>query len=277
MKILNHVIIISGAGSGLGRALAIQLSKEGGIIIAAGRRLNKVEETISLCSNSANHMAVKCDVTVDEDQNILINAVLNRYQRIDMLVNNAAVVISGNLKDFQVSDIKKVVSTDLLAVILLTKKTLPHIEKSDAGRIINIGSMASYWPMPFHSLYNGVKFGIAGFTKSLSEQYYYSELKVMLVYPGQMKSEMISDKVEAASRKMGWSSSDPMINAAKILNGIKRDKATVYAQTSAERIMGHLFTKHILFKCMMRRKMLKTMKTTSFDSNLHTKKALYRS
>lgn len=276
MNLNNKVVVITGAGSGLGRALALKAANEGAHIVCVGRRFEKLEETLNQCSGRAKHIAVKCDITSHDDRQNLINTVIARYQRIDVLINNAAVVMGGSIADIPEKDIAHVIQTDLTAPLILTKLVLPYMEGTEKKHIVNIGSMASYWAMPYHGLYNSVKFGIAGFTRSLIEQYKGTNTGVTIVYPGSMSTEMISKKIESESEKMGWKSSSPINSAAKIIKGIKRGRSVVYAQTVSERIMGNLFTKHILFKSLMRKKLSENFRQAAPISNEHTQKALYR-
>lgn len=161
--------VITGAGSGIGRATAIALSHAGWNVALAGRRDDALSETAQLCTGDA--LALATDVTQPDDVAQLFNAAAERFGRITLLFNNAgtgaAPVPFGELTD---DDWQHVVNVNLTGSFLCAREAWRHMVRQDpsGGRIINNGSVSATTPRPNSAPYTATKHAITGLTKSLS-------------------------------------------------------------------------------------------------------------
>lgn len=169
----NKVAIITGAGSGVGRAVAIAFLKDGYRAVLAGRRADALEETIKLSGAPAEQaLAVPTDVTDQGSVQALFAATKAKFGRLDVLFNNAGVNAPGGimLEDLSLADWQKVVDTNLTGPFLCTQEAFKLMKDQEprGGRIINNGSISAYAPRPNSVAYTATKHAISGLTRTAS-------------------------------------------------------------------------------------------------------------
>ena len=167
----NKVAIITGAGSGVGRAVAIAFLKDGYRTVLAGRRADALEETIALAGASSDRaLAVPTDVTDKASVANLFAKTTGTFGRVDVLFNNAGVNAPGGimLEDLSLEDWQKVVDTNLTGPFLCTQEAFRAMKAQSpmGGRIINNGSISAHAPRPNSIAYTATKHAITGLTKS---------------------------------------------------------------------------------------------------------------
>lgn len=167
----NKVAIITGAGSGVGRAVAIAFLKDGYRTVLAGRRADALQETISLAGASADQgLAVPTDVTDKASVANLFAKTIEAFGRVDVLFNNAGVNAPGGimLEDLSLEDWQKVVDTNLTGPFLCTQEAFRAMKAQSpmGGRIINNGSISAHAPRPNSIAYTATKHAITGLTKT---------------------------------------------------------------------------------------------------------------
>jgi NAD(P)-dependent dehydrogenase (short-subunit alcohol dehydrogenase family) len=164
----QKVAVVTGAGTGVGRAVALALGAEGYAVVLAGRRKEMLDETAKLGGN-ATMLAVPTDVSLPEDIKALFAKVKDTYGRLDLLFNNAGIGAPAvPLEDLPYETWKKVVETNLTGPFLCTQEAI-RIMKAQTprgGRIINNGSISAHTPRPFSVSYTSTKHAITGLTKS---------------------------------------------------------------------------------------------------------------
>ena len=167
----QKVAVVTGAGTGVGRAVALALMGEGYAVVLAGRRREMLDETIKLAGAGAKALAVAADVSKPEDIKALFAKTKETYGRLDVLFNNAGIGAPAvPLEDLPYETWKKVVETNLTAPFLCTQEAI-RIMKAQTprgGRIINNGSISAHAPRPFSVAYTSTKHAITGLTKSTS-------------------------------------------------------------------------------------------------------------
>lgn len=165
-----RVALVTGAGSGIGRACAIALATEGWALVLAGRRQTQLDETASMLTG-ASHLVVPTDVTDPDAVDTLFGAVRGAFGRLDLLFNNAG---SGGppvpFEDLSFEDWRRVVDVNLHGSFLCARGAmrLMRDQRPQGGRIINNGSLAAYAPRPHSAPYTATKHAITGLTKSLA-------------------------------------------------------------------------------------------------------------
>lgn len=182
---MNKVILITGGSDGLGKILASDLIKDNKVIIMSNNE-EKLKETAE---------EIGCDYFVGDvadfkKMNEKISYVLDKYSKIDVLINNAGLWIQEELEENDPERIEEVIGVNLLGVVNTTKATLPNMKKNREGLIININSQAGITYKAERVVYNASKWGVTGFTKSLQTEVSKYGVRVTDVMPGMMKTNM---------------------------------------------------------------------------------------
>jgi NAD(P)-dependent dehydrogenase (short-subunit alcohol dehydrogenase family) len=160
------IAVVTGAGSGIGRAAARALLAEGFSVVAAGRREPPLAETIG----DGDGLAVPTDVTSPESVDALFAATTERFGRVDLLFNNAGLGAPGPVGELAFEDWRRVVDTNVTGTFLCAQAAFRAMAAQEprGGRIINNGSISAYTPRPFAIAYNATKHAVTGITKSIS-------------------------------------------------------------------------------------------------------------
>ncbi len=186
----NQIAVVTGAGSGLGREIAIKLGEAGAKVILVGRTNAKLVETASLIAKTAGQADVfSADIGCYSRVEELFSYIRDEYQGLDILINNAGVGCFGNLEDMLVDEIDQMIATNLNGTIYCSKEALKLMKEDALGKIINIISTAGKRGKAQETVYAATKFGISGFTKSLQQELKNSRIKVSGVYVGGMDTE----------------------------------------------------------------------------------------
>ncbi|MER7398449.1 SDR family oxidoreductase [Streptomyces sp. NPDC000151] len=165
------VAVVTGAGSGIGRAVALTLAAAGWSVALAGRRAKALEETAALAGDGAELLAVPTDVADPDDVAALFSAVHDRFGRLDLLFNNAGTFgPPGPLEDLSYDDWRSVVDVNLNGAFLCAQAAFRAMkdQSPQGGRIINNGSISAHVPRPHSIAYTATKHAMTGLTKSLS-------------------------------------------------------------------------------------------------------------
>ncbi|MFP3990950.1 SDR family oxidoreductase [Streptomyces sp. E11-3] len=164
--------VVTGAGSGIGRAVAVELARGGWSLALAGRRVEALEETAALAKDAADVCCVRTDVASQEDVAALFATARERFGHLDLLFNNAGTFGPGGvpLEDLDYDAWRHVVDTNLNGAFLCAQAAFRQMKEQDpqGGRIINNGSISAHVPRPHSVAYTATKHAMTGLTKSLS-------------------------------------------------------------------------------------------------------------
>src|ERR1700674_3640726 len=167
----NKIAVVTGAGTGVGRAASLALMNAGFTVVLAGRRVEMLEETKKLGDNVGKSLCVSADMTDPRSIAALFAKVMDVYGRLDVLFNNAGMGAPPvNFEDLSLAQWQAVVNTNLTGPFLCSQHAF-RIKKEKSprgGRIINNGSISAHAPRPFSSPYTSTKHGITGLTRSTS-------------------------------------------------------------------------------------------------------------
>ena len=166
---MNRVAIVTGAGSGVGRATAVKLSDKGYTVVLIGRRKDKLEETKTVCN--ANAVVVPMDVSIETNVKKCFEMVEETLSRVDVLFNNAGTFLSSKtIDEINFNEWKEVIEVNLNGMFLFSKYAFALMKNQSpkGGRIINNGSVSSTAPRPGSIAYTATKHAVSGMTKSLS-------------------------------------------------------------------------------------------------------------
>jgi short-subunit dehydrogenase len=200
MELSQKSVLLTGAGSGIGRATAIELARKGARLTLVGRRREPLEETARLVSETGSEaQVISGDVTVPEVRQRAVEAAVERFGGLDVPINNAGAVRAGRLENVDAEDMQTQIESNLAAPILLTRTALPALRDSGDAAIVNVSSGFGLVGMPFYATYAATKAGIAHFGEALRRELYGEGVHVMTVYPGATETPMMESNEEYES------------------------------------------------------------------------------
>jgi len=185
MKLNDKVVIITGASSGIGKALAIEFASRGAnLVLAARQYVALCELTESLIKQyNIQAVAVQCDVSNEEDCSHLIKQTILTFNKIDVLVNNAGISMRALFKDVDLKVLKTLMDVNFWGTVYCTKYALPHIQKT-GGSIVGVSSIAGYKGLPGRTGYSASKFAMNGFLDALRIENLKTGVHVLTACPG---------------------------------------------------------------------------------------------
>lgn len=157
MKIKDAVILITGASSGIGAATASAAAKRGARVVLLARRKARIE---SLAAELGNALAVECDVTAPDQINLAVQAAIDHFGRIDVLINNAGQGMNAAVEEINIPDFRALLELNLIAPLTMMQAVVPSMVKQAAGTIINISSGATLATYPGSAAYTSAKAGL---------------------------------------------------------------------------------------------------------------------
>jgi short-subunit dehydrogenase len=210
----DKVVVITGAGSGIGRALAVEIAGRGGSLALSDVNEAGLAETVDL-AKAAGAAQVKSDLLDVADREAFrayADGVLSHFGRVNVVINNAGVALSGRVNDLDWDDIDWIIGIDFWGVVHGTKLFLPALIASGDAHIVNISSLFGLVSMPDQSFYNAAKYAVRGFTEALREEMLIDGHKVGVtaVHPGGIKT--------AVARSARYSAKDDAAASARFFD-----------------------------------------------------------
>lgn len=247
MQLKGRKALITGAGSGIGRALALRLADYGGALALAGRRVEALQETARLVNDQGGTAhVIPADLAESAVPARLVEEAAAALGGLDLLVNNAGNVRAGELESISQDDIQAMVAVDLLAPILLTRAALPHLraaaraagEASGSAAIVGIASGIALVGLPYYSAYAGVKAGLARFDEALRRELHGTGIYVATAYPGATATPMMDTNAAGEDIGFGRRSVDEVADA--IVDGLREDLIEINTALPSRRAMQEL-------------------------------------
>jgi len=188
---MNKIVLVTGASRGIGREIAEKLAQKGYQVIA---NYNKSEEKAKeLKEKNPNIDIYKADVSKRDDVHKMVEYIMQKYKKIDVLVNNAGISISGVFTDVTDEEWNKIINNNLYSVFCTTQEVLPNMIARKEGCIINISSIWGIVGSSCETIYSVAKAGVDGMTKSLAKELGPSNIRVNSIAPGIIDTEMNSN------------------------------------------------------------------------------------
>ncbi len=201
----GKVAVVTGGSRGIGRAIALLLAAEGARVVLCSRQREAAQRVVGEIEAAGGEgAAVQADVARRQDAEALITECLERFQRLDILVNNAAIVRDSLLLRMKEEDWDAVLDVNLKGAFFTTRMALRPMLKQQGGRIVNISSIAGLMGIPGQANYVAAKAGLIGFTKAIAREVASRAITVNAIAPGFVKTEMtdvLSEELKAGYLK----------------------------------------------------------------------------
>jgi short-subunit dehydrogenase len=184
---MSKVVLITGGSSGIGKSIAVFLSKKGFIVYGTSRNPEKITEKLPF-------NLISLDVTKQQTIQKAVDTIIVKEGRIDVLINNAGVGITGPIEETPDSEIKKAFQTNVFGPVDLIKSVLPQMRKQNTGLIINITSIAGYMGLPYRGIYSATKGTLELLTEALRMEIKDFNIKMTNVAPGDFTTNIASGR-----------------------------------------------------------------------------------
>ncbi len=233
MRIDGTRVIVTGASSGIGRALAIALAQRGAVLTLAARRGDRLEEVVREVAerfpSSPPAVAVPCDVSNAGDVTVLVGGAVERLGSVDVLVNNAGISVFGEEARTSVDDYRDLMSVNFFGALHSMREVLPFMRRQGSGLIVNVASVAALHGVPYLAAYCASKAALVALSQSLRAELHGSGVRIMIVYPGYTETEIFEreKKVGGARRPPGKYASAADV-AEAITRAIDTDARDLY-------------------------------------------------
>lgn len=191
-QLAGKVAIVTGASRGIGRAISVALAKEAATVILAARSVPKLQETAELVTKTGGkaHIVVT-ELTKEQSIKNLVKVTSEKFSQLDILVNNAGITHSAKFEQTTTEDWQRCLQVNATAPFILCREALPLLRKSQTSYIINISSVVGVKGYPLQSAYTASKHAIRGMTISLAQECNGTNVRVHLLCPGGVDTELI--------------------------------------------------------------------------------------
>ncbi len=244
----GKVAVITGAGSGIGRALALNLAEKGAKLALSDVDNDGLAETVHRAQALSAHVkSDRLDVAERESVLAYADAVVAHFGKVNQVYNNAGIAYNGNVEKAEFKDIERIIDVDFWGVVNGTKAFLPHVIASGDGHVVNISSLFGLIAVPGQSAYNAAKFAVRGFTEALRQEMLVAKhpVKVTCVHPGGVKTAVARNATVAAGldhksfaefydRRLLIHS--PEMAAETIVSGVAKGRARVVVGLEAKAV-----------------------------------------
>ncbi len=218
------VVLITGASSGIGKALAFEYARKGYAVAMGARNieaLHKVEAEIA--PQAAAVLSVQTDVTIEEDCKQLVQTCINTFGHLDVLINNAGISMRAMFRDLDLEVMQRVMNVNFWGTVYCTKYALPHLLQTK-GSVVGVISIAGYLGLPARTAYSASKFAVRGFLDTLRVEHLKEGLHVLVAAPGFTASNIRFTALTADGSQQGETprQEDKMMSAQEVAHRIAR-------------------------------------------------------
>ncbi|MBO9728693.1 MAG: SDR family NAD(P)-dependent oxidoreductase [Chitinophaga sp.] len=214
----KKVWFITGASGGFGKSFAEYAIRQGYQVVVTARRLDKLEDIKALAPDQVE--AIRMDVNNNDEIATAIQAVKARFGRVDVLINNAGYGIVGGVEETPETELRALMDTNFFGAVNVTRALLPLFREQQSGAIVNISSMGGQLSFPGFGAYSASKFALEGISEALAAEMAPFGVKVVIVEPGQFKTELAGAAMKHMPEIPGYESTvGPIRDFAKNMHG----------------------------------------------------------
>ena len=197
-NIEGKVVVITGASSGLGQATARMLSAQGAIVVLGARRVERIEALAKKLSAAGGQaLALRTDVTRAADVQRLVDAAVEKFGRVDVLVNNAGLMPSSPLERLKIDDWDRMIDVNIKGVLYGIAAALPHMKAQKGGHIVNVSSVAGHKVRAGTAVYSATKHAVRVLTEGLRQEVKPYDIRTTIISPGAVATELPDSITEA--------------------------------------------------------------------------------
>lgn len=239
MKVADKVIVVTGAGSGMGRALTLKLVEMGARVAAVDLNETTLKETAGLVADASKVSTHAASVSDKAAVEALPEAVIAAHGAVDGIINNAGIIQPFvRFNDLPHDKIERVINVNLYGVIYMTKAFLPHLLKRPEAHIVNVSSMGGFFPVPGQSVYGASKAAVKLLTEALYSELLDTNVRVTAIFPGAIATNIsqnsgVNIQAPAGSEARSFPTTPADKAAEIIISGMERDKFQVYVGRDA--------------------------------------------
>ena len=193
----NKVAVVTGVGSGIGKAISIAFADEGASLGVGDINEDLLSKTTNdLKNKSKNITSITTDVSNEDQVKKLIDETVRAYGKLDIIVNNVSVAIGGYpITDMSNEDWQKIIGINFSSVFYGCKHSIPYLKKNNGGSIINIASVQAHNPLPGWAAYAGIKGGVISMTRNIASEFGPFNIRANTISPGTIATEMVNQVV----------------------------------------------------------------------------------
>jgi len=211
-KLNGTVAIVTGASSGIGDATARRLAEHGASVAVIARRADRLDALVKdIEAAGGTALAVTADITDRAQADQAVQTVVDRFDRLDILINNAGLMLLGPIVGADVDEWERMISVNQKGLLYVTNAALPHLLKAadddlrQVADIVNVSSIAGRVAWANYGVYNMTKFGVNGFTEALRQEVTKKHVRVGVLEPGAVDTELISHNTEQVKNELAAS------------------------------------------------------------------------
>jgi NADP-dependent 3-hydroxy acid dehydrogenase YdfG len=196
-NITGKIVVITGASSGLGEATARMLSAEGAAVVLGARRVDRLQELANeLTRNGGKALAIATDVTDCAQVKALVDAAVNTFGRIDVMINNAGLMPHSPLERLKIDDWNRTIDVNIKGVLYGIAAALPYLKEQKAGHIINVSSVAGHKVSPGGAVYSATKTAVRVLSEGLRQEVKPYNIRTTIISPGAVATELPGSATE---------------------------------------------------------------------------------
>ena len=232
----DKVVIVTGGSGGIGNAIVSKLASYDAKVCAVYHR------NITADYYAKNICWIQADITMPEERDRLLSFSLQKFGKIDVLINCAGYLEPGEFSSLDINQLQKMIDLNFTSTLMLTQKVLAIMKKQNHGLIINIGSLGGIVPMPYSAVYSATKFALRGFSFSLIEELKGTGINLSLITPGSVNTKMLDNEAQNDSSSISFLSTpiSPIKVAGAVLQVIQKptiEKIIPYSQSFGSKLL----------------------------------------
>ncbi len=212
-KIDGSVALVTGASSGIGREVSLELARQGALVVALARREDRLGDLVAeIIGDGGEAEYVAGDIRAPDIRQTAIDRVESRFGRLDILVNNAGVGAMGLFEDSDSECLRHIMEVNFFSLVEMTRSALPLLKRGRRPILVNVGSILGHRAVPHNSEYAASKFAVHGFSEAIRTEFLRHKIDVLVISPGTTETEFFERMIERRSEPT-WPEHTPVTAA----------------------------------------------------------------